>query len=185
MASGASRPAFWATGLSIIVADFVTKLIAVAQLGRLPVPIGGAWLTLRLVYNPGAAFGIYVGQYSRPVFMTLALIALGVLLTMVRQTRGDHWFRLTALGLVCGGAVGNLIDRVRSARGVVDFIDVGVGAYRWPTFNVADMAVTCGAIALAIVLWQEGHPAPAEAVPEAAASPTSPPPGGAELSSEH
>jgi len=53
--------------------------------------------------------------------------------------------------------VGNLIDRIRSTRGVVDFIDVGVGALRWPTFNVADMAVTCGAITLALVLWAEGR----------------------------
>jgi signal peptidase II len=56
---------------------------------------------------------------------------------------------------VAGGAAGNLIDRVRSAQGVVDFIDVGVGATRWPTFNVADMGVSCGAIALAISLWME------------------------------
>jgi signal peptidase II len=184
MASGASRPAFWATALGIIVADFATKLIAVAQLTRLPVPIGGEWLTLRLVYNPGAAFGIYAGHYSRQIFMGLALIALGVLLTMVKQTKPDQWFRLTALGLVCGGAVGNLIDRVRSARGVVDFIDVGIGAYRWPTFNVADMAVTCGAVALAIVLWQEGHVASGEAVADPAPPPATSE-GAAELSSEH
>lgn len=183
MASGASRPAFWATALGIIISDYATKQIAVSNLTRLPIPIGGDWLTLRLVYNPGAAFGIYAGQYSRQIFMALALIALGVLLTMVRQTKPEQWFRLTALGLVCGGAVGNLIDRVRSARGVVDFIDVGIGAYRWPTFNVADMAVTCGAIALAVVLWQEGHAAPAEAAPDGPPAPASG--GPAELSSEH
>ncbi|MCH8934427.1 MAG: signal peptidase II, partial [Gemmatimonadetes bacterium] len=61
------------------------------------------------------------------------------------------------LGLVCGGAVGNLIDRIRSSRGVVDFIDVGIGVHRWPTFNIADSAVTVGAIALAFVLWMEGR----------------------------
>jgi signal peptidase II len=54
---------------------------------------------------------------------------------------------------VCGGAIGNLIDRVRSASGVVDFIDVGLGDMRWPTFNVADMAVSIGAFLLAWVLW--------------------------------
>src|SRR5262249_34032109 len=150
---------FWAPAVGVVIADFITKMLAVASLTRLPVPIGGEWLTLRLVYNPGAAFGIYVGPYSRQVVMLLALLALGVLLTMVRQAKPEQWFRLTALGLVCGGAVGNLIDRVRSVRGVVDFIDVGVGAYRWPTFNVADMAVTCGAVALAVVLWQDGRPA--------------------------
>ena len=67
---------------------------------------------------------------------------------------GDR-FRQLALGLVAGGAAGNLIDRIRSGRGVVDFLDVGIGALRWPTFNVADIAVSCGAIALAISLWRE------------------------------
>ena len=68
---------------------------------------------------------------------------------------GDS-LRLVALALVCGGAVGNLIDRIRTSRGVVDFIDVWIGSFHWPTFNVADMAVSCGAVLLAVVLWQEG-----------------------------
>ena len=79
----------------------------------------------------------------------------------MRQTKAGDYIRLTALGLVCGGAVGNLIDRVRSPRGVVDFIDVGIGTHRWPTFNVADMAVTVGAVVLAFVLWQDGREAEA------------------------
>jgi signal peptidase II len=70
------------------------------------------------VYNPGAAFGIHVGGYSRIVFTVLAVVALVVLGTMVRHTRPGQSLRLVALALVCGGAVGNLIDRVRSGRGV-------------------------------------------------------------------
>ena len=58
-------------------------------------------------------------------------------------------------GLVAGGAAGNLIDRVRSPQGVVDFLDVGLSTMRWPTFNVADIGVTCGAIALAVSFWLE------------------------------
>src|SRR6266436_2353830 len=57
----------------------------------------------------------------------------------------------------CAGAVGNVIDRIRSAQGVVDFVDVGIGGARWPTFNVADSAITVGAIALAVSLWLEGR----------------------------
>jgi signal peptidase II len=53
--------------------------------------------------------------------------------------------------------VGNVVDRIRSAQGVVDFVDVGIGAARWPTFNVADSAITIGAIALAVSLWLEGR----------------------------
>jgi signal peptidase II len=141
----------------IVALDFVTKQLAVTSLSRGAVPVLGDWLVLRLVYNPGAAFGIHVGPYSRWVFTVLALVALVVLGAMVRQTRPSQWFRLSALALVCGGAMGNLFDRLRSGRGVVDFIDVWIGAFKWPTFNVADMAVSCGAVALAVVLWNEGR----------------------------
>ena len=157
MANGASRPLFWSVAGGVVLADFITKVIAVATLSRVPVRVIGDAVTFQLVYNPGAAFGINVGEYSRWVFMVLALLALFVLGGMVRQTDGAQWVRLTALAAVCGGAVGNLIDRVRSPLGVVDFIDVGIGSLRWPTFNVADAAVTCGAITLAVVLWAEGR----------------------------
>lgn len=156
MAGGGRHPLFWAVLLGVVALDVVTKLLAVAHLGRTPVRLVGDWLRLRLVYNPGAAFGIHAGPHSRWIFTVLALIALVVLGLMVRQTAPRHRFKLTALALVCGGAVGNLIDRFRSARGVVDFIDVWIGSFHWPTFNVADMAVSCGAVALAVVLWREG-----------------------------
>jgi signal peptidase II len=148
---------FWSVGLAVVALDFVTKRLAVAFLSHRSVPLVGDWFSLQLVYNPGAAFGLHVGQYSRGVFMLLALAALVVLGSMVRQTAPDQKARLVALALVCGGAVGNLIDRVRSARGVVDFIDVWIGPFHWPTFNVADMAVSCGAVALALILWLEGR----------------------------
>jgi signal peptidase II len=158
MAKTSNRLLFWWVVVGVVTLDFITKQMAVAQLSdRRPVYVLGEWLSLRLVYNTGAAFGISVGPYSRWVFMVLALVALVVLGAMVRQTATKEWFRLLTLGLVCGGAIGNLIDRViRSRGGVVDFIDVWIGTFHWPTFNVADMAVSCGAIALAAVLWSEG-----------------------------
>jgi signal peptidase II len=107
------------------------------------------------VYNPGAAFGLHLGPYSRWIFFAVAAFAVVLLNRMSRTTPVGDRFRQLALGLICGGAAGNLIDRIRSARGVVDFIDVGVGTLRWPTFNVADIAVSCGAVALAISLWRE------------------------------
>jgi signal peptidase II len=149
---------FWGTAATIVVADVLTKLLAESLLDRrLPLAIIGDWVQLRLVYNQGAAFGLDVGEYSRWVFFGLAVIALVVLGSMVRSTRPGDRVRLLALALVCGGAAGNLIDRIRSAQGVVDFLDVGVGGWRWPTFNVADSAITVGAIALALSLWQEGR----------------------------
>jgi signal peptidase II len=160
MRSGSRRVLFWAVAGAVVVLDLLTKQIAVATLGGgRRVHLLGDWLFFRLVHNPGAAFGIEAGPpaMSRVVFMGLAVVALLVLGTMVRQTHPSQRVRLTTLALVCGGAVGNLIDRIRSARGVVDFIDVYIGPLHWPTFNVADMAVTCGAVALAAVLWQEGR----------------------------
>ncbi|UCD23995.1 MAG: signal peptidase II [Gemmatimonadota bacterium] len=171
MAKTSSRLLFWWVVVGVVALDFVTKRLAVANLTDSgPVYLLGDWLSFRLVYNTGAAFGISVGPYSRWVFMVLAMVALVVLGAMVRQTPHRQWFRLLTLGLVCGGAIGNLIDRVRSPRGVVDFIDVWIGTFHWPTFNVADMAVSCGAIALAAVLWSEGKHEN-EAVAEAASAP--------------
>jgi signal peptidase II len=145
----------WAAVVTVVL-DLITKLIAEATLLRTPgIPVFGDWFQLRLVYNQGAAFGLHVGPYSRWIFFTIALVAVFVLTRMSRSSPVGDRFRQLALGLVAGGAVGNLIDRVRSPRGVVDFLDVGVGALRWPTFNVADIAVSCGAIALAVSLWRE------------------------------
>jgi signal peptidase II len=158
MASAADRRVFWLTAASIVAADIVTKVVAVAFLARhQPVAVIGDVVQLRLVYNQCAAFGICMGEYSRWIFFGLAIAALFVLASMVRATPAGDRARILALALVCAGAVGNLIDRIRSSLGVVDFVDVGVGTVRWPTFNVADSAITVGAIALALSLWLEGR----------------------------
>ena len=145
---GAERRVFWIAAVATVGLDLVTKLIAEATLLRTPgVSVFGDWFQLRLVYNQGAAFGLHVGPYSRWIFFTVALVAVFVLARMSRSGPTGDRFRQLALGLVAGGAAGNLLDRIRSSRGVVDFLDVGIGALRWPTFNVADIAVSCGAIA--------------------------------------
>ena len=118
-------------------------------------PVIGEWLRFTLVYNPGAAFGLHVGQYSRWIFMILTIVALVILGRLYAATKPGDRARTLALALVCGGAVGNLIDRIHSWRGVVDFIDIGFSDSRWPTFNIADMAVSFGAFLLAWVLWGE------------------------------
>jgi signal peptidase II len=158
MVSAADRRLFWGTAAAIVVADVATKLVAEAVLARrVPVQVLGDYVQLRLVYNQCAAFGLCLGAYSRWIFFGLALAALWVLRSLVRSARPGDRFRLLALALVCAGAVGNVLDRLRSAQGVVDFLDVGVGSARWPTFNVADSAITVGAIALAVSLWLEGR----------------------------
>jgi signal peptidase II len=158
MANAADRWLFWGTALAVVVADIVTKLLAESLLARhLPVPLVGDYVQLRLVFNQCAAFGLCLGEYSRWIFFGLAVAALLVLRSMVLAARPGDRFRVFSLALVCAGAVGNVVDRIRSAQGVVDFVDVGVGSARWPTFNVADSAITVGAIALAISLWLEGR----------------------------
>ena len=157
MASAASRHVFWGTIAGVVALDFVTKFMAEAVLVGRPISVIGDYVVLRLVYNQCAAFGICLGPYSRWIFLVLAVLALVVLGSMVRNTRDTDHGRLFVLGLLVAGAVGNVVDRLRSAQGVVDFIEVGIGSYRWPTFNVADSAITVGAIALAVSLWLEGR----------------------------
>lgn len=141
---------------TVLALDVTTKLL-VERTFRLyqQVEILGDTVRLTFIYNPGAAFGIYLGEHSRIIFLVLSLVALAALVGMYGVTPRKHKVRLVSIALVCAGAVGNLIDRVRSPRGVVDFMDVGIGDLRWPVFNVADVAVTTGAILLALTLWNE------------------------------
>ncbi len=170
----------------VLFLDVISKAVAVAVLSPagIPRPVVGEWLRLALVYNPGAAFGFSLGPYSRGLFLALTAGALVVLAGMYRRTAPDQLVRALALSLVAAGAAGNGIDRVRSPLGVVDFLDLGVGLHRWPTFNVADMAVTGGAALLAWVLWQEDrHLAAQEAAPVSAPAPvaTATPPASPDL----
>jgi signal peptidase II len=148
---------YWGVIVTVVLLDVVTKWLAVKHLTDYfgHVRVFGEWVRLTLVYNPGAAFGLHLGPYSRWIFMALTVGALGILWRLLKATRPGDWPRVLAVALVTAGAVGNLIDRIKSHQGVVDFLDVGIGDRRWPTFNVADMAVSGGAFLLAWVLWRE------------------------------
>jgi signal peptidase II len=167
---------FWPITVAVVAADVVTKAIAERTLLRgIPREVVGDSVRLTLVYNPGAAFGLNLGAQSRWIFAALTRVALAILVRLYRTTRPADAARVVALALVCAGALGNLFDRVRSPFGVVDFLDVGLGDSRWPTFNVADMAVSVGAALLAWVLWQEDRaarsvtaPLPSSVMPAAA-----------------
>lgn len=140
----------------VVALDIVTKRIVENTLVLYdPVPVWGDFFRLTYIFNRGAAFGLHVGGYSRFIFMALAIVAVVVLFGMYRGTPWSDRVRLLAIASVTGGAIGNLIDRVRWDRGVVDFLDFGIGNTRWPVFNIADIAVTCGAVLLAISLWRE------------------------------
>ena len=156
MASTAEKRRFAALVGAVLVLDLVTKFLAEARLPRYrEVPILGDVFQLQLVYNTGAAFGLHIGDASRWFFTILTVVALAVLAVMVRHTKSGDALRYYSIAAIMAGATGNLIDRLRSSQGVVDFLLFSVGSFRWPNFNVADMAVSCGAVALALALWNE------------------------------
>jgi signal peptidase II len=160
---------FWTAAVSVIVLDVITKVLAANKLPlHFPKEIVGNVVRFTLAFNPGAAFSMSLGENSRYIFGAFALVALVILWRLYRTTEPGDRTRILALGLAWGGAAGNLIDRFREPRGVVDFIDIGVGDVRFWTFNVADSAVTVGALLLAVVLWKEDRRQLAIAASEAA-----------------
>ena len=148
---------FWGAAIGVVALDVLTKQLAERLLSppHQPHEIIGNVVRFTLAYNPGAAFSMSLGSASRYIFGGFAVIALFVLWRLYRDARPEERLKPLALGLAWGGAAGNLIDRIRQPLGVVDFIDIGVGDVRFWTFNVADSAVTIGAISLGWVLLQE------------------------------
>ena len=141
--------------VAIVAAAQITKHLAVAALvPHLPRDVVGNAVRFTLTYNPGAAFGMHLGRASRWAFPLLTLLILGFLVRLYRSLPPAERALRLALAAVMGGALGNLVDRFRSPAGVVDFIDVGVGDVRFWTFNVADSAVSVGAVLLVLLLWR-------------------------------
>ncbi len=138
---------FLACAAAVLAIDQGTKSLASSRLllGQ-PVPIVDDLVRLTLVHNTGAAFGLFPG--SRLPFILISALAIAVVLYLFARDAYRSLGNRVLLGCILGGALGNLVDRVRWGR-VVDFIDVGLGALRWPVFNVADSAVTLGVILLA------------------------------------
>jgi signal peptidase II len=118
-----------------------------------------AFFDLVFVFNPGAAFSFLrdAGGWQRWFFLVLALAVAAWIVVMLRRHAAEKSLAF-ALSLVLGGAIGNVIDRIRLGA-VVDFLDFHVGGYHWPAFNVADSAISVG---VALLLWQQlrGKPAP-------------------------
>lgn len=152
---------------TILILDIATKRWAMASLAGRSIELLGGFVPLTLAFNRGAAFGLSIGNDPRWFFIPVTLLALILLSYLITRTSPSDRFRLLALSLVFSGAVGNLIDRLRWSGGVVDFIGpIDLGFMDWPIFNVADMAISCGAVALAISFWVEdeaGSASPSDA----------------------
>ena len=141
--------------LAVLVLDQLSKWWVQAELTlNEPVRIVGDNVRLLYIHNEGAAFGISVGEHSPKLFLVLASAASILVLYLLIVTPAAHRLQRFALGLILGGAVGNIIDRLRLGQ-VVDFIQVGVGGHYWPIFNVADSAVTIGAVLLGIAYLRD------------------------------
>ncbi len=137
----------WVAG-AVAALDQLTKAIASSMLTlHQPVRLT-PFLNLTLVHNPGAAFSFLAGAsgWQRWFFTVLAAVIAVAIVIWLARLQGE---RLTAfaLSLVLGGAVGNLIDRLLHGH-VIDFIDFHIGGWHWPAFNVADAAITLGALLL-------------------------------------
>lgn len=112
------------------------------------IPIVGDMVRLTYIHNEGAAFGLSIGAHSSRVFLVLATVASVLVLYLLLTAPRNERLQRVALALILGGAIGNIIDRIRWSM-VVDFIQVGIAGHYWPIFNVADSAVTIGAVLLA------------------------------------
>jgi signal peptidase II len=136
---------------AVLLLDQGSKLLADSMMA-LHDPIGlSPSLALTKAYNTGAAFS-FLGSASgwqRWLFSGLAVVVCGVLLVWLRRLPATERRTALALALILGGAVGNLVDRVLYGH-VIDFIDVYYGNWHWPTFNVADSAITVGAVLLVL-----------------------------------
>ena len=146
---------FWPLALSLVLADCTTKrAVEASALVGVPTPVWDDVLRVTLAYNRGAAFSTTFGPYQRWVLVAFAGAMLALLARWYGRVVRHGWPAVAGLALVAGGAAGNMLDRLRSPNGVVDFIDVGVGGTRFYVFNVADAGVTVGALLLAYALWR-------------------------------
>ena len=141
----------------VLAADVISKVIVVATLTEnVPVRVIGSVLRLDYIRNPGAAFSLGAGGYT-VVFTLIAAAVIVAILRMARTLASRRW--AVALGLLLGGALGNLTDRIARGPGplrgwVVDFIQLP----HWPVFNLADSAICCGGALMVLLTVMGLHP---------------------------
>ena len=137
--------------VSLIVVDQITKQLAENVLTLYQTVAVMPFFNIVLVYNTGAAFSFLADAsgWQRWFFLSLSIVISIVLLIWLGRLRSDQRLQAVALALILSGAIGNLVDRAIYGH-VIDFLDVYYGQWHWPAFNVADSAITIGAILLII-----------------------------------
>jgi signal peptidase II len=136
----------------IVILDQVTKYLVVSNLDLyeswIPIPALARWFEIHYVTNTGAAFGLF--QNGNLVFIVVAILVSAAILFYYRHVPEGQWLLRVSLGMQLGGALGNLVDRVRVGY-VIDFINTHI----WPVWNVADMSLVGGVILMAFLLLRE------------------------------
>lgn len=144
----------------VVALDQLSKLWAQSALQPpgVPHPVIPGFLSWTLAFNRGSAFSFLAqsGGWQRWFFVLLALVISGALVVWLARTARREWRTALPLGLVIGGAVGNLIDRLHAAQ-VTDFIQVYYRDWYYPTFNVADCGITVGAVLLILFGLRPTH----------------------------
>lgn len=148
---------FWPLLVCVFLADCTTKRAAVESLSPgAPREVVGETVRFNLTFNTTAAMGLPAGKYGKELLGIISLIVVGFLGLWYRRSGARNALLSGALALLIAGALGNAWERLLSPRGVVDFIDIGLGGLRFWTFNVADIAITLGACFLVVFYWREG-----------------------------
>lgn len=147
-----SQVVFLVAAVLLVALDQWTKSLVSDHFERgariQPIPVFDGLFHITYTHNTGGAFGIFAGDSVSIALVAVSVFALGFIFWYYWQYRHSLWMR-TALTLVAAGAVGNFIDRAR-LRYVIDFIDVDIGPYQWPYFNIADSLI-CGGAGLLIL----------------------------------
>jgi signal peptidase II len=135
--------------MAVVALDQISKGVVLKSMALYKsIPVIPGFFNITHVHNPGGAFG-FLAQNGAPwrhwLFLSAVLLALGMILYFHHQTPRSHPYLAFGLSLIFGGAIGNLIDRLRFGE-VVDFLDFYILDHHWPTFNVADSGVTIGVL---------------------------------------
>jgi len=158
-----SQRTAWMTAVGILLADQLVKLLVTNALQLFQKkPVIPGFFNIVLVYNKGAAFGILNNAGSSwqvAFFILVTLLAVGIIVYLLRTTHRRDRFFILGLGSILGGALGNLVDRIRLGK-VIDYLDFSFRQFHWPAFNIADAAITLGALALIISLYRSERHAP-------------------------
>jgi signal peptidase II len=137
----------------IVLSDQITKLYVDAVMWpHQSITVIENYVDITYVRNPGGAFGLFARanrEVIRPLLLGLTAVAVVIMILIYRSTPPNRLLVRLAFALIMGGAIGNLIDRLRFDE-VIDFIDVHWSHYHWPAFNIADAAITIG---VAILCW--------------------------------